>query len=117
MNCELESLAAGMYPVKFTLHSGDIGRMSAHSSRFSQFRSDIRKLVAEIEKHVWPRSNEREYRFQYEAFTERCDQAQQLQVEIADDEQTHWQLRTGDARRIEDSLRLSLDYFRGNAPR
>jgi len=105
-----------MRSVKSVVRSGEIGRMSAHPPRFSQFRSDIRKLVAEIERHVRPGRDDREYRFQYEAFAERCDQAHRLQAEIADDEQTHWTLRTGDAQRIEDSLRLSLDYFRNNAP-
>ena len=90
--------------------------MPAPPPRFSQFRSDIRNLVAEIETHVRPRRGDREYRFQYEAFAQRRDQAQQLQAEIAGDEQTHWNLRTGDAQRIEDSLRLSLDYFRTDTP-
>ena len=95
--------------------------MSATPRRFSQFRADIRKLVDEIEKHVRPHRGspimDRELGFQYEAFAERCDQAQRLQAEIADDAQSYWHLRSGDAKRIEESLRLSLDYFRASRQR
>ena len=88
--------------------------MSESSSRFSQFRSDIRRLVTEIEKcvSVQPRDSDREYCLQREAFEERRDHASRLAEEISADEHTQWRLHDGDAQRIHDSLRLSLDYFR-----
>jgi hypothetical protein len=91
--------------------------MPENLSRFSQFRSDIRRLVAEIEKYVrvQPRDPDREYRLQCEAFQERRDHASRLADEISADEQTQWRLHDGDAQRIHDSLRLSLDYFRPDA--
>lgn len=91
--------------------------MSANPSRFRQFRSDIRKLIAEIEKHVCrrPGNPDREFDMQREAFEERCERAQRLTDEIAADEQNQWGLRDGDAQRVHDSLRLSLDYFRSDA--
>jgi len=91
--------------------------MPSSPTRFSQFRTDIRKLIAEIENYVGatPRAGDREYRLQREAFEERAQRAQQLAEEISTDEQTRWGLRDGDARRAEASLRLSLDYFRSDA--
>lgn len=88
--------------------------MPESSTRFRQFRSDIRKLIDEIEKCVRSerRDSDREYRLQREAFEERCQRAAQLTEQISTDEQTWWGLRDGDAQRIHDSLRLSLDYFR-----
>lgn len=90
----------------------------AHSpTRFSQFRSDIRTLIEEIEKCVSakPRHADREYRLQRAAFEERCEQARRLTEEIQADEQTWWNLRDGDAQRVQESLRLSLHYFRPGA--
>lgn len=91
--------------------------MPESSTRFTQFRSDIRRLIAEIEKYVRAsaRDGDREYRLQREAFLERCARAKQLTEEISNDEQAWWGLRDGDAQRVEDSLRLSLDYFRSDA--
>ncbi|MFQ5634798.1 MAG: hypothetical protein ACE5G3_05665 [Gammaproteobacteria bacterium] len=91
--------------------------MPARRSRFSQFRSDVRRLIAEIEKHVRAcrRDADREYRLQREAFEERRAHASRLTEEIAADEQTQWGLRDGDAQRVHESLRLSLDYFRSDA--
>lgn len=91
--------------------------MSMRVSRFSQFRSDIRSLIAEIENHIRrrPRDDDREHRLQREAFEERCDLAERLEREIAADEQNQWGLRDGDAQRVHDSLRLSLDYFRADS--
>jgi len=84
------------------------------TSRFSQFRAEIRNLIAEIEKHIraQPADADREYSLQREVFDERCNRADQLTDEIAADEQTRWGLHDGDAQRLHDSLRLSLDYFR-----
>lgn len=91
--------------------------MSTNVSRFSQFRSDIHGLIAEIEHHIRrrPLGVDREFRLQCEAFEERCLRAECLEQEIAADEQTQWGLRDGDAQRLQDSLRLSLDYFRAGA--
>ncbi|NND35758.1 MAG: hypothetical protein HKN81_01370 [Gammaproteobacteria bacterium] len=88
--------------------------MPASPSRFRQFRADIRRLIAEIENcmHARPQESDREYSLQVEVFEERCNHAERLAQEIAKDEQTLWGLRDGDARRLQDSLRLSLDYFR-----
>ena len=88
--------------------------MSASLSRFTQFRADVRRLISEIEKHMQakPRRPDREYALQCEVFEERCDRARALADEIAADEQTMWGLRDGDAQRLQDSLMLSLDYFR-----
>ena len=88
--------------------------MPASPSRFRQFRSDIRRLIAEIENYVQatPPASDREYSLQVEVFEERCNHAERLAQEIATDEQTLWGLRDGDAQRLHDSLRLSLDYFR-----
>jgi len=91
--------------------------MPSNPTRFSQFRADIRKLIAEIENYVraTPRPADREYRLQREAFEERAERAKRLAEEISTDEKTWWGLRDGDAQRAEDSLRLSLDYFRPDA--
>ncbi len=88
--------------------------MPASPSRFRQFRADIRRLIAEIENYMRakPQASDREYNLQVEVFEERCDHAERLAQEIAMDEQTMWGLRDGDAQRLHDSLRLSLDYFR-----
>ena len=90
--------------------------MPESSTRFTQFRSDIRRLIAEIEKYVRtaPRVGDREYRLQRQAFEERAARAKQLAEEISSDEQMWWGLRDGDAQRVKDSLRLSLDYFRSD---
>ena len=88
--------------------------MPANSSRFREFRSDIRKLIAEIEQHIRrrPPAKDREYSLQREAFEERVERAERLADEISVDEQALWGLHDGDAQRVHDSLRLSLDYFR-----
>jgi len=65
--------------------------------------------------HRLPADADREYQLQRAAFEERAGRAQQLADEIALDEQTLWSLRDGDAQRAEDSLRLSLNYFRSDA--
>lgn len=88
--------------------------MPAKTSQFRKFNSDIRQLIAEIEQHVRrrPPVEDREYSLQKQAFEERCELARRLASEIARDEETLWTLRDGDAQRVHDSLRLSLDYFR-----
>ncbi len=91
--------------------------MSPKPTRFSQFRSDIRQLIDEVEKHLGSRPNagDREYRLQREAFEERRRNARQLTAQIESNERAQWGLRDGDAQRVQDSLRLSLDYFRPDA--
>ena len=88
--------------------------MSASPSRFRQFHADVRRLIAEIENYMSakPQDEDREYSLQREVFEERCDRAKQLTEEIAADEQAMWGLHDGDAQRLQDSLMLSLDYFR-----
>jgi hypothetical protein len=85
----------------------------------AQFRSEIRRLIAEISTCIRADRNaaaDREYDLQQQAFEERCRQAEQLARTLgsatpgkADDP---WAFRDGDAFRIQESLKLSLDYFR-----
>jgi len=91
--------------------------MPSKPMRFSQFRSDIRQLIDEVEKHLStrPKAADREYRLQREAFEERRNNARQLTAQIESDERRQWNLRDGDAERVHESLRLSLDYFRPDA--
>jgi hypothetical protein len=91
--------------------------MSSKPMRFNQFRSDIRQLIDEVEQHLSARPNasDREYRLQREAFEERRSNARQLTAQIESNEQIQWGLRDGDAQRVHESLRLSLNYFRPDA--
>ena len=91
--------------------------MPANPTRFNQFRSDIRQLIDEVEKHLrhQPTADDREYRLQREAFEERRNKAHDLTAQIETDEPTQWGLRDGDAKRVHDSLRLSLNFFRPDA--
>ena len=91
--------------------------MPANPSRFNQFRSDIRQLIDEVERHLRtrPGTDDREYRLQREVFEERRNHAQDLTAQIETDEPTQWGLRDGDAKRVQDSLRLSLNFFRPDA--
>jgi len=94
--------------------------MAYARQRIIRFRSEIKKLIAEIHDYIGQDGSprDREFRFQRQAFHERCDQAEQLtrQLDSEDDakNQGAWSLRDGDARRIHESLKLSLDYFRQN---
>jgi len=94
--------------------------MAYTRQRISRFRSEIKKLIAEIQDYIPQNGSprDREFHFQRQAFKERCDQAEQLtrQLDAEDDakKQSAWSRRDGDARRIRESLKLSLDYFRQN---
>ncbi|MDH3512600.1 MAG: hypothetical protein OER85_17280 [Gammaproteobacteria bacterium] len=79
-----------------------------------QFRTEISRLIAEIEAYMRPDADtgDREFFFQREAFQERRSQAERLSERLASYRQSQQPLLEGDAHRIRDSLKLSLDYFR-----
>jgi hypothetical protein len=94
--------------------------MASSKQRVSRFRSQIRRLIAEIEAcmHAGRRDADRECQFQTQAFQERCGQAEQLTSQldaVTAKDRTGWSLRDGDAHRIHESLKLSLDYFSRDA--
>jgi len=60
-----------------------------------------------------PTIRDREAEFQHEAFRERCSQARTLAGRLAAANRSEWSLSSGDAYRIQESLKLSLAYFRG----
>ena len=60
---------------------------------------------------VSPAQN-REAAFQREAFRERCHQARVLASRLAAANRSEWSLRSGDAHRVQESLKMSLAYFR-----
>jgi len=90
--------------------------MAAKTYPETQFRSDIAALIAEIETCMGSASTNRESVLQREAFRERCHQAKTLAGRLAQANRSEWFLRSGDAYRIHESLKLSLAYFR-NHPR
>ncbi len=88
-------------------------QMTTDNEPTAEFRSEIAALIAEVEACLG-RSHgrsDREYRFQEQAFRERCDQALRL-ARPGTGQWNDWRLRSGDAYRIAESLRLSLAYFR-----
>jgi hypothetical protein len=92
--------------------------MASTKYGMTQFRSEIGKLIAEIKSYIQMQEDagDREFDLQWEAFRERCDQANYLtsflDTKARGDAERQWSLRDGDAHRIEESLKLSLDYFR-----
>lgn len=87
--------------------------MAADDEPTAEFQSETAALIAEVEACLI-RSREqrdREYRYQKQAFRERCEQARRL-ARRDTGRWTDWQLRSGDAYRVTQSLRLSLAYFR-----
>ena len=80
----------------------------------AQYRNELTALIAEIEACMGATtsSRDRESDFQHEAFRERCQQAILLAGRLAASGHAEWSLRSGDAHRIHESLKLSLDYFR-----
>lgn len=79
-----------------------------------QFRAEISRLIAEIEAYMRPDvdTGDREFFFQREAFQERRGQAERLTERLASYRKSQQSLLEGDAHRIRESLKLSLDYFR-----
>jgi len=79
-----------------------------------RFRSDITSLIAEVESCMPAEQppRDREFGLQREAFRERCRQAKNLANRLGADNRFEWCLRSGDAHRIQESLKLSLAYFR-----
>lgn len=92
--------------------------MASTKHGIAQFRTEIRNLIAEIKSYIQSRdeTRDREFDLQRQAFRERCDQADHLTRSLEsgrpDEGESRWSLRDGDAHRIEESLKLSLDYFR-----
>ena len=92
--------------------------MGSSKYGITQFRAEIRKLIAEIGTYIRAGrdTTDREYGLQQQAFEERCRQADQLATTLGSatpgEAGDPWALRDGDAHRIQESLKLSLDYFR-----
>jgi hypothetical protein len=91
--------------------------MASTKSTIAQFRSEIKHLIDEIKSciHSDRENADREFDLQQQAFRERCNQADDLTTYLGsapDGDESRWSLRDGDAHRIEESLKLSLDYFR-----
>lgn len=81
----------------------------------TRFRSEIVALIAEIENCLGSAPTNRESDLQREAFRERCRQARALVGRLTEGKNSEWRLRSGDAHRIHESLKLSLAYFRSLA--
>ena len=88
--------------------------MATKNHPATQFRSDIAALIAEVEACMRsvPTNRDREFDYQHEAFRERCHQAKTLVGRFGPTNRAEWFLRSGDAQRIRESLKLSLAYFR-----
>jgi hypothetical protein len=78
------------------------------------FSSKIAALIAEIEACLGTSepSADREARLQREAFLDRSQQARNFARRLASASEQEWSRRSGDAHRIHQALRHSLDYFR-----
>jgi len=89
--------------------------MATKHQPVAKFQSDIEALIAEIEACMPSalKNKDREFSYQHDAFRERCHQAKTLAERLGVKHRSEWSLRSGDAHRIEESLRLSLAYFRG----
>jgi hypothetical protein len=88
--------------------------MSRSGNFVEQIRAEISRLIAEIEAYIRPdeTAGDREHFFQREAFQERRGQAERLSERIASYRKNQQSLLEGDAHRIKESLKLSLNYFR-----
>ena len=88
--------------------------MSRSAIFIKQFRAEISRLIAEIEAYISPdaESENREFYFQREAFQERRSQAERFTNRLESYRESQQSLLEGDAHRIQESLKLSLDYFR-----
>lgn len=87
--------------------------MTTDDEPTAEFRAEIAALIDEIEACLGRAHDrqDREYRLQEQAFRERCRQARHLACSDTG-QWKDWQLRSGDAYRITESLRASLAYFR-----
>ena len=88
--------------------------MLSGDSYIEKFCSEISRLVAEVQALIRTEDNDadRERQFQTQAFQERCSQAEQLTRQLHATDVGNSMLRDGDAHRIQESLKLSLAYFR-----
>jgi len=97
----------------------EIQSMATKHHPATQFRDEIAALISAVEncmRSVQTNRNQdrdREFNFQHEAFQERCDQASSLTSRLKNKTRSEWSMRSGDAHRIQESLKLSLAYFRG----
>ena len=89
-------------------------KMPRSGTFIEQFRTDIGRLIAEIEGYMrsHTETKNRELLLQREAFEERRNQAERLRERITNHGENQALLLEGDAYRIHESLKLSLDYFR-----
>jgi hypothetical protein len=92
--------------------------MATRNHPASQFRYDIAALIAEVETCMRSTAGnrDREFDLQREAFRERCHQAKTLVGRFGPTNRSEWSLRSGDAHRIQESLKLSLAFFRSHPP-
>jgi hypothetical protein len=88
--------------------------MPRSASFVEQFSTEISRLIAEIEACMQPAEDRenREFSLQQEVYQERRNQAQRLSRRLAACRKSQQPLLEGDAYRIHESLKLSLDYFR-----
>ena len=91
--------------------------MASRKYGVAEFGTEIRNLINEIKSYIKSQdARDREFDLQWQAFRERCDQAKHLTRSLESsgpgEADSQWSLRDGDAHRIEESLKLSLDYFR-----
>jgi hypothetical protein len=88
--------------------------MSKNKHPVAEFRHEIALLISEVEAcmHSTRSKRDREFEYQHEAFHERCRQARALASRLNLDNRSEWSLCSGDAHRIQESLKLSLAYFR-----
>jgi hypothetical protein len=88
--------------------------MPSGDSYIEKFCSEISRITAEIQALIRTENDEadREREFQTQAFQERCSQAEQLTSQLHATDIGSGILRDGDAHRVQESLKLSLAYFR-----
>jgi len=93
----------------------EIQSMATKYHPATQFRDEIAALISEVETCMRSvqTNRDREFSFQHEAFQERCEQANSRTSRLKNKTRSEWSMRSGDAHRIQESLKLSLAYFRG----
>ena len=90
--------------------------MAANQHPGDRFTLNISALIAEIESCLekTPSVSDRESTLQREAFRERSNQARCLVDRLAARGANEWSLCSGEAHRLQESLQLSLRFFRRN---
>lgn len=79
-----------------------------------EFRNEIETLIAEIDACIPDASvaSDREHELQEQVYRERCSQARSLSEMLIAHGGQRWAQLDGDAHRIREALRMSLDFFR-----